>query len=46
MAVGQGGGSLLAIRRQYAPSVAFGDAHKHGSLVHRKPVFQHVVQHL
>ena len=34
-AVGQSGGSLLAICRQNAPSVAFGDAQKLGGLVHR-----------
>lgn len=46
MATGQSGSSLLVISRQNAPGVALGDAHRLGCLVHRKPVFQHVVQYL
>ena len=46
VAVGQGGGTVLAVGRQKALGVAFTDSHDLGCLPYRKVVLQHGVEYL
>ena len=46
VAVGEGGGALLPVRRQNAPPVAFAHSHHLGCLLHGPAPFDYTVQNL